>query len=224
MEKLDKLIKEVQKQFGKGTVMDLRKNETVPGVPRIPIDSPKIGNALGNGGFPKGRIAEIYGPESGGKTSFAEYIAGQFQKENFEYIDSEGIKQTRRGVVLYIDAEHSIDLEYAKVQGFQMSQAILVQPDNGEQAFDIAIQFAESGEVDLIVIDSIAAMTPIAEINADMDQQQMGLQARLISKGLRKLNSIMAVKKCSLIAVNQIRDKIGVMFGSPTTTPGGHAL
>jgi recombination protein RecA len=224
MERLDKLIREAQKEFGTGTIMDLRKNASIPGVERIKVDSPKIGNALGNGGFPKGRIIEIYGPESGGKTSFSEYLAGQFQKEDFEYLTEKGEKKIRKGVVLFIDAEHSIDLEYAQVQGFMMSQAILVQPDNGEQAFDIAIKFAESGEVDLIVIDSIAAMTPLAEINANMDQQQMGLQARLIAKGLRKLNSIMSVNKCSLIAINQIRDKIGVMYGPTTTTPGGHAL
>lgn len=223
-DKLDALIKQWQKDYGEGTVMDLRKNaEAFPTIERIPIDSPKIGDALGFGGIPRGRIIEIYGPESGGKTSMATYLSGQIQKREHEYVDDKGKLQKRRGVVLYIDAEHAIDLQFAKVQGFDMGQALLVQPDSGEDALDVALDAAESGEVDLIVIDSIAALTPLAELEGTMDDQQMGLQARMMSKFCRKAKAILANNNCTLIAINQIRSKIGG-WGSPETTPGGNAL
>lgn len=222
--KLDDLVKSIQKEYGTGSIMDLRKSEDAfPRIERVPIDSPKIGDALGFGGVPRGRIIEIFGPESGGKTSMATYLSGQFQKREHEYIDDKGKMQKRRGVVLYIDAEHAIDLQFAKVQGFDMSQALLVQPDSGEDALDIAIDAAESGEIDLVVIDSIAALTPLAELEGDMDDQQMGLQARMMSKFCRKAKAIFANNNCTLIAINQIRHKIGG-WGNPETTPGGNAL
>jgi recombination protein RecA len=224
LDKLDNLVTEIQKQYGVGSIMDLRKDNPMPDIERIPIESPKLADSFGNGGFPRGRIVEIYGHESSGKTTLAEYIAGQFQKHTFEIIKPDGELVTRKGMVLYIDMENAIDLEHAIKQGFELSQCLLSQPDSAEQAFDIAQKMAASGEVDLIVIDSIAAMTPLAEIEAEMDQQQMGLQARVMSKGLRKLNFLLKNSGCSLIAINQIRMKIGVMFGNPETTTGGMAL
>lgn len=224
MDKLDKLIKDLQKEYGAGTVMDLRKRDSsLSNVERILVDSPKIGDALGNGGVPRGRMIEIYGPESGGKTSMATYLSGQFQKRDIEYMDDKGELKKRKGVVIYIDAEHAIDLQFAKIQGFDMSQSLLVQPDSGEDALDIAIKSAESGEVDLIVIDSVAALTPLAELEGEMTDQQMGLQARMMSKFCRKIKGILSEKKCTLIAINQIRMKIGG-YGNPETTPSGMAL
>lgn len=222
--KLDKLVKDLQKNYGEGTVMDLRKgDDAVPKIERIPIDSPKIGDALGFGGYPVGRIIEIFGPESGGKTSMATYLSGQTQKRDIEYVTEKGEIKTRKGVVLYIDAEHAIDLQFAKVQGFDMNQAILVQPDSGEDALDIAIAAAESGEVDLIVIDSVAALTPLAELEGGMTDQQMGLQARMLSKFFRKVKGILSDNRCTLLAINQIRMKIGG-YGNPEESAGGKAL
>lgn len=214
---LDKLISKLQETY-KGAVMDLRKGGEVPGVERIPLESPKIESLFGIGGVPRGRIVEVFGPESSGKTSLCEYIAGQFQKADLEYTDPKtGEIKTRKGIVAYIDAEHAMSLEYAKVHGFCPEGCILVQPDSGEQACDIAIQLAESGEVDLIVIDSIAAMTPEAEIEADMSNMTIGLQARMLSKFFRKATGILDKTNTTLLCINQVRMNIGG-YGNPETT------
>ena len=215
MEKLDKAIKDLKKQYDAGVIMDLRKKDPLPKVERVPVSSPKIGELLGGGGSPRGRVIVIYGPESGGKTSLCSYIAGTYQKTTFEYITDEGELKERKGVVVFIDAEHSFDPEFAKVHNFDISQCILVQPDNGEQALDIAISLISTGEVDLVVIDSLAACTPIAEIEADMDQQQMGLQARMLGKFFRKAVAIIKKSNCTLLCVNQTRASIGT-YGNPT--------
>lgn len=223
MGKLDTALKKLQKRYEGGVIMDLRKQGTIPQVERVPVDSPKIGDAFGFGGYPKGRIIEIFGAESGGKTSLCSYLAGCCQRTDFQYTDDKEKTHTRKGMVLFIDAEHAFDVEYAKVQGFDMSRCILVQPDNGEQALDIAIEFITTGEMDMVVIDSIAALTPQAEIEADMDAQQIGLQARMLSKFLRKATALIAQTKSTLVCTNQTRDVIGSRH--PTkTTPGGNAL
>ena len=214
---LDKLISRLQETY-KGAVMDLRKGENLPGVERVPLESPKIESLFGRGGVPRGRIIEIFGPESSGKTSLCEYLAGQFQKSDLEYTDPKtGEIKTRKGIVAYIDAEHAISLEYAQVHGFNPEGCILVQPDSGEQGCDIAIQLAESGEVDLIVIDSIAAMTPEAEIEADMSNMTIGLQARMLSKFFRKIAGILDKSNTTLLCINQVRMNIGG-YGNPETT------
>lgn len=215
---LDKLIDKLQETYKDGVIMDLRRGGVVPDVERVPLESPKIESLFGIGGVPRGRIIEIFGPESSGKTSLCEYIAGQFQKDDLEYTDGKtGELKTRKGVVVYIDAEHAISLEYAQIHGFDISKCILVQPDSGEQACDIAIQLAESGEVDLIVIDSIASLTPETEISADMSQQTIGLQARMLSKFFRKAAGILAKTKTTMLCINQIRMNIGT-YGNPETT------
>lgn len=215
---LDKLIDKLQEAYKGGVIMDLRKGGQIEDVERIPLESPKIESLFGIGGVPRGRIIEIFGPESSGKTSMCEYLAGQFQHHDFDYVDSKsGDTKYRKGVIVYIDAEHAISSDYALVHGFDMGQCILVQPDSGEQACDIAIQFAESGEVDLIIIDSIAALTPIQEIEGDMDQQSIGLQARMLSKFFRKATGILAKTKTTMLCINQIRMNIGG-YGNPETT------
>ena len=218
MTSLDKLIDKLQETYKDGVIMDLRRGGTLPDVERVPLESPKIESLFGLGGVPRGRIIEIYGPESSGKTSLCEYLAGQFQKYDFDFTDEKtGEIKTRKGVIAYIDAEHAISLDYAQVHGFDASRCILVQPDSGEQACDIAIQLAESGEVDLIVIDSIAALTPIQEIEGTMDQQSIGLQARMLSKFFRKAAAILAKTKTTMLCINQIRMNIGT-YGNPETT------
>lgn len=215
---LDKLIGKLQETYSGGVIMDLSKGDQVPDIERVPLESPKIESLFGPGGVPRGRIIEIYGPESSGKTSLCEYIAGQFQRYDFDYPDEKtGELKTRKGVVVYIDAEHAISLEYAQVHGFDVGKCILVQPDSGEQACDIAIQFAESGQVDLIVLDSIAALTPIQEIEGTMDQQTIGLQARMLSKFFRKAAGVLDRTKTTLLCINQIRMNIGG-YGNPETT------
>ena len=215
---LDKLIDKLQETYKDGVIMDLRRGGSVPDVERVPLESPKIESLFGIGGVPRGRIIEIFGPESSGKTSLCEYIAGQFQRDDLEYTDEKtGELKTRKGVVVYIDAEHAISLEYAQIHGFDVSQCILVQPDSGEQACDIAIQFAESGQVDLIVIDSIASLIPQTEIDADMSQQTIGLQARMLSKFFRKAAGILSKTKTTMLCINQIRMNIGG-YGNPETT------
>lgn len=215
---LDKLIDKLQETYKDGVIMDLRRGESMPDVERVPLESPKIESLFGLGGVPRGRIIEIFGPESSGKTSLCEYIAGQFQKDDLEYADEKtGELKTRKGVVVYIDAEHAMSLEYAQIHGFDVSQCILVQPDSGEQALDIAIQFAESGQVDLIVVDSIAALTPQQELDADMEQNSIGLQARMLSKFFRKAAGVLAKTKTTMLCINQIRMNIGG-YGNPETT------
>ena len=215
---LDKLIDKLQETYKDGVIMDLRRGGSLPDVERVPLESPKIESLFGLGGVPRGRIIEIFGPESSGKTSLCEYIAGQFQKDDLDYVDEKsGELKTRKGVIVYIDAEHAMSLEYAQVHGFDVSQCVLVQPDSGEQALDIAIQFAESGQVDLIVIDSIAALTPQQELDADMDQNSIGLQARMLSKFFRKAAGVLAKTKTTMLCINQIRMNIGG-YGNPETT------
>lgn len=202
MEKLDKT-------FGKGTVMKLG-DEAVEQVEVIPTGSLTLDLAVGVNGFPKGRIIEIYGPESSGKTTLAIHAIAEVQKQG--------------GIAAIIDAEHAFDQFYAQKLGVDIENLLISQPDNGEQALEIADNLIRSGAIDLIVIDSVAALTPKAEIEGEMGDSQMGLQARLMSKALRKLTGSINKAKCCCIFINQLRDKIGVMFGNPETTTGGNAL
>jgi recombination protein RecA len=202
MEKLDKT-------FGKGTVMKLG-DEPVEQVEVIPSGSITLDLALGVNGFPKGRIIEIYGPESSGKTTLAIHAIAEVQKQG--------------GIAAIVDAEHAFDQFYAQKLGVDIANLLISQPDNGEQALEIADNLIRSGAVDLLVIDSVAALTPKAEIEGEMGDSQMGLQARLMSKALRKLTGSISKAKCCCIFINQLRDKIGVMFGNPETTTGGNAL
>lgn len=202
MDKLDKT-------YGKGSVMKLG-DSPIEEVEVIPTGSITLDLALGVNGFPKGRIVEIYGPESSGKTTLAIHAIAECQKNG--------------GIAAFIDAEHAFDQFYAKKLGVDIDNLLISQPDNGEQALEIADNLIRSGAIDLIVIDSVAALTPKAEIDGEMGDSQMGLQARLMSKALRKLTGSISKAKCSCIFINQLRDKIGVMFGNPETTTGGNAL
>lgn len=202
MEKLDKT-------FGKGTVMKLG-DDAVEQVEVIPSGSITLDLALGVSGYPKGRIIEIYGPESSGKTTLAIHAIAEVQKQG--------------GIAAIVDAEHAFDQFYAQKLGVDISNLLISQPDNGEQALEIADNLIRSGAVDLLVIDSVAALTPKAEIEGEMGDSQMGLQARLMSKALRKITGSISKAKCCCIFINQLRDKIGVMFGNPETTTGGNAL
>ena len=202
MEKLDKT-------FGKGSVMKLGDN-AIEEVEVIPSGSITLDLALGVNGYPKGRIVEIYGPESSGKTTLAIHAIAEVQKQG--------------GIAAIIDAEHAFDQFYAQKLGVDVENLLISQPDNGEQALEIADSLIRSGAVDLLVIDSVAALTPKAEIEGEMGDSQMGLQARLMSKALRKLTGSISKAKCCCIFINQLRDKIGVMFGNPETTTGGNAL
>lgn len=202
MEKLDKT-------FGKGAVMKLG-DDAVEEVEVIPSGSITLDMALGVNGYPKGRIVEIYGPESSGKTTLAIHAIAEVQKQG--------------GIAAIVDAEHAFDQFYAQKLGVDINNLLISQPDNGEQALEIADSLIRSGAVDLLVIDSVAALTPKAEIEGEMGDSQMGLQARLMSKALRKLTGSINKAKCCCIFINQLRDKIGVMFGNPETTTGGNAL
>jgi recombination protein RecA len=202
MEKLDKT-------YGKGTVMKLG-DEPIEKVEVIPSGSITLDLALGVNGYPKGRIVEIYGPESSGKTTLAIHAIAEVQKQG--------------GIAAIVDAEHAFDQFYAQKLGVDVENLLISQPDNGEQALEIADNLIRSGAVDLLVIDSVAALTPKAEIEGEMGDSQMGLQARLMSKALRKLTGSISKAKCCCIFINQLRDKIGVMFGNPETTTGGNAL
>lgn len=202
MEKLDKT-------FGKGSVMKLGDN-AIEEVEVIPTGSITLDLALGVNGYPKGRIVEIYGPESSGKTTLAIHAIAEVQKQG--------------GIAAIVDAEHAFDQFYAQKLGVDIDNLLISQPDNGEQALEIADSLIRSGAVDLLVIDSVAALTPKAEIEGEMGDSQMGLQARLMSKALRKLTGSINKAKCCCIFINQLRDKIGVMFGNPETTTGGNAL
>lgn len=214
-EKLEKLkvlqaaISKIEKNYGKGSIMKLG-DKAVEEVDTISTGSIALDSALGVGGFPKGRIIEIYGPESSGKTTLAIHAIAESQKNG--------------GLAAFIDAEHAFDSNYAKKLGVDVDNLYISQPDNGEQALEIADNLISSGAVDIIVIDSVAALTPKSEIDGEMGDSKMGLHARLMSQALRKMTATISKTKCCCIFINQLRDKIGVMFGSPETTTGGNAL
>ena len=206
---LKEALKSIEKQYGKGAVM-LLGNEPEQKLDVISTGSIALDNALGVGGYPKGRIIEIYGPESSGKTTFALHAVAEAQKDG--------------GYAAFIDAEHALDPKYAKSLGVNIDDLVLSQPDSGEQALEIAEALIKSGAIDIIVIDSVAALVPEAEINGEMGDSHVGLQARLMSQAMRKLSGIISKTKCVAIFINQIREKVGVMYGNPETTPGGRAL
>lgn len=206
---VDLTVKEIQEKYGEGSIMRLGNIKKVD-IDVIPTGSVSLDLALGVGGIPRGRVVELYGPESSGKTTLALHIVAENQKIG--------------GVAAYIDAEHALDPEYAKKIGVKIDQLLISQPDTGEQALDIVESLVKSGGVDLIVVDSVAALTPRAEIEGEMDQQHVGGQARLMSHALRKLTAIVAKANTTILFINQIRHKIGIMFGNPETTPGGLAL
>lgn len=206
---IDLAISNIEKQFGKGSIMRLGEKKVVD-IPAISTSCLSLDAATGIGGVPRGRIVEIYGPESGGKTTLALHIVAQ--------------AQIAGGVAAYIDAEHAMDAEYAKRLGVRVNDLFISQPDSGEQALEIAEALVRSGGVDVLVIDSVAALVPRAELDGDMGDSLPGLQARLMSQALRKLTAVVARSNTCLIFINQIREKIGVMFGNPETTTGGRAL
>ncbi len=201
---------QIEKQFGQGSLMKLGNNSAIGNIEIIPSGSILLDEALGIGGYPRGRIIEIFGPESSGKTTIALHAVAEAQKQG--------------GIAAFIDAEHALDPQYAKALGVNIDELWVSQPDTGEQALEIAESLVRSGAVDIIVIDSVAALTPQAEIAGEMGDSHMGLQARLMSQALRKLTAIIGKSNCMIIFINQIRMKIGVMFGSPETTTGGNAL
>jgi recombination protein RecA len=202
-------VKEIQEKYGDGSIMKLGDAKKVD-VDVIPTGSLSLDLALGVGGIPRGRVIEVYGPESSGKTTLALHLVAEVQKMN--------------GVAAYVDAEHALDPEYAKHIGVKVHDLLISQPDTGEQALEIVETLVKSGGISLIVVDSVAALTPKAEIEGEMDQQHMGLQARLMSHALRKLTAIVAKSNTTVLFINQIRQKIGIMFGNPETTTGGLAL
>lgn len=208
MQALDLAIAQITKQFGDGSIMKLGETQKID-VELLPSGSLSLDLALG-GGYPKGRIIEIYGPESSGKTTLALHAIAEIQKQG--------------GQAAFIDAEHALDPAYAKRIGVDTDNLFISQPDNGESALEICETLVRSGAVDLIVVDSVAALVPQAEIDGDMGDAQMGLQARLMSQAMRKLTGIISKSKATVIFINQIRMKIGVMFGNPETTTGGNAL
>ena len=203
------MVKEIQEKYGEGAIMKLGDVKRVD-IGAISTGCLSLDLALGVGGIPKGRIVEVYGPESSGKTTLALHVVAEAQRGG--------------GVAAYVDAEHALDPEYAKKIGVKIDQLLISQPDTGEQALDIVETLVKSGGVSVIVIDSVAALTPRAEIEGEMDQQHMGLQARLMSHALRKITAIVAKSNTTIIFINQLRQKIGIMFGNPETTPGGLAL
>src|SRR3989344_2927034 len=206
---VDLAVKELQEKYGEGSIMRLGDVTRVD-VDVIPTGSISLDLALGVGGIPRGRIIEIYGPESSGKTTLCLHIVSEAQKMG--------------GIAAFVDAEHALDPEYAKKIGVKIDQLLISQPDTGEQALDIVEALVKSAGVDVVIVDSVAALTPRVEIEGEMDQQHMGLQARLMSHALRKLTAIVAKSNTTVIFINQLRMKIGVMFGNPETTPGGMAL
>lgn len=202
-------IEKIEKDFGKGAIMRLGDKTTV-NVDAIPTGALALDVALGIGGIPRGRIIEIYGPESSGKTTLAQHIVAECQQ--------------RGGIAAFVDAEHALDPEYARNLGVNIDELLISQPDTGEQALDITEELVRSGAVDIVVVDSVAALVPKAEIEGTMEDQQMGLQARLMSKALRKLTGVIGKTNTTVIFINQLRQKIGVMYGNPETTTGGNAL
>ena len=207
---LDDAIKEIEKQHGKGSVMILGDEDHIQKLESISSGSIKLDKALGIGGYPKGRIIEVYGPESSGKTTFTLHAIAEVQKQG--------------GYAAFIDAEHALDPAYAKALGVDVDNLILSQPDTGEQALEIAEALIRSGAIDMVVVDSVAALVPEAEIRGDMGASHVGLQARLMSQAMRKLSGVISKSNTIAIFINQIREKVGVMFGNPEVTPGGRAL
>ena len=207
---LDLALSQIEKQYGKGAIMKLGDAETPADIPAISTGSLGLDIALGVGGFPRGRVIEIFGPEASGKTTLTLHAIGEVQKTG--------------GVAAFIDAEHALDLTYARKLGVQADDLLVSQPDTGEQALEIAETLVRSGAIDVIVVDSVAALTPRAEIEGEMGDAHMGLQARLMSQALRKLTAAISKSQTTVIFINQIRMKLGVMFGNPETTTGGNAL
>lgn len=207
---LDAALGQIEKQYGKGAVMRLGDPAAQMNVETIPTGSLSLDIALGLGGIPKGRIIEIYGPESSGKTTVTLHMIAEVQK--------------RGGIAGFIDAEHALDPVYAKNIGVDINNLYISQPDNGEQALEIAETMVRSGAIDIVVVDSVAALVPKAEIEGDMGDAHMGLQARLMSQALRKLTAVISKSNCTVVFINQLREKLGVMFGNPETTTGGRAL
>ncbi|MBQ2879764.1 MAG: recombinase RecA [Anaerotignum sp.] len=207
---LDAALSQIEKQFGKGAVMKLGDNNAQMQVEVVPSGSLSLDLALGVGGVPKGRIVEVYGPESSGKTTVALHMVAEVQK--------------RGGIAGYVDAEHAMDPTYAKALGVDIDNLYISQPDDGEQALEIAETMVRSGAIDIVIVDSVAALVPRAEIEGEMGDSHMGLQARLMSQALRKLTGITNKSKCTVVFINQLREKIGVTFGNPETTTGGRAL
>jgi recombination protein RecA len=207
---IEMAVGQIEKQFGKGSIMRLGQKDAVAQIPAISTGAVSLDYALGIGGVPRGRVIEIFGPESSGKTTLALQIIAEAQKSG--------------GMAVFVDAEHALDAQYAKKLGVDLDNLLVSQPDNGEQALEIVETLVRSASVDVVVVDSVAALVPRAEIEGEMGEAQMGLQARLMSQALRKLTGIVSKSKTSLIFINQLREKIGVMFGNPETTTGGRAL
>ena len=204
---LDSAMRQIEKDFGKGSIMRLGEASAKMNVETIPTGALSLDIALGVGGIPRGRVVEIYGPESSGKTTVALHMIAEAQKMG--------------GYAAFIDAEHALDPDYARRLGVDVDNLLISQPDNGEQALEICDALVRSGAIDIIVIDSVAALVPRAEIEGEMGDSHVGLQARLMSQALRKLTCIIAKSKCATIFINQIREKVGIMFGNPETTTGG---
>jgi recombination protein RecA len=207
---IEAAVSQIERQFGKGSIMRLGSEEAVPGVPVISSGALPLDVALGIGGIPRGRVTEIYGPESSGKTTLMLHVVAEAQKAG--------------GVAAFVDAEHALDIGYARKLGVRTDDLLVSQPDTGEQALEIVEMLLRSGAIDIIVIDSVAALVPRAEIEGEMGDSHMGLQARLMSQALRKLTGAVSKTRTALVFINQIRMKIGVMFGNPETTTGGNAL
>ncbi len=207
---IDLALSQIEKQFGKGSIMRLGEDMVIPGVEAISTGALSLDMALGAGGVPRGRIVEIYGPESSGKTTLALHIVAEAQKTG--------------GIAAFVDAEHALDIGYARKLGVKTDDLLVSQPDTGEQALEITELLIRSGAIDVLVVDSVAALVPRAEIEGEMGDSHMGLQARLMSQALRKLTGTISKSNCCVIFINQIRMKIGVMFGNPETTTGGNAL
>src|SRR5256712_2364203 len=207
---LESAIAQIEKQYGKGSIVRLGSRDVLVPVSVIPTGALSLDTALGVGGFPRGRVVEVYGPESGGKTTLALHVIAEAQKTG--------------GQAAFIDAEHALEPSYARKLGVDVDNLLVSQPDNGEQALEIAETLIRSGGVDVVVVDSVAALVPKAELEGEMGEPQMGLPARLMSQALRKLTAIVSKSRTCLIFINQIREKIGVLFGNPETTTGGNAL
>jgi recombination protein RecA len=207
---IEMAVGQIEKQFGKGSIMRLGQKDAIAQIPAISTGAVSLDYALGIGGMPRGRVIEIFGPESSGKTTLALQVIAEAQKNG--------------GMAAFVDAEHALDAQYAKKLGVDLDNLLVSQPDNGEQALEIVEVLVRSGGVDVVVVDSVAALVPRAEIEGEMGEAQMGLQARLMSQALRKLTGIVSKSKTCLIFINQLREKIGVMFGNPETTTGGRAL